>query len=513
MKSSGPALSRTGFIVGVATFWAWFGWTCAAEWARDPDYAHGWVVMPLAVYFLWKRLSAATSEPRGHAVFAWAVVAVCALAVLPIELGRQAPLYWRVFAWAVYVTTAAATLGLAFLRGGTGYLRASIFPVAFVGTAVPWPTAIEQPVTIALAQAVAALVGEVLPVLGIPARIEGTVIALPACTVGIAEACSGVRSLQSALMIAFAVGEWMMLGWWRRLFLIPVGFAIALVTNFARTLALSLAGARGGNEALNAMHDPAGWMAWVLLVCGIVVAGRLLKGPWERELVIPESCERPTSQRSAGVAWIWMVALVGLGVAGGQGWYLMNEMSARGGGHRSPRLSVSDTADTVPLPEQMEKVLRPTSGGYLRMRRDGLVPVTGYHLIWDDSKNNSEALYHRPDACMPGVGWRLVGPAEVASSRIDGSPVEWTALHYEKDGVRVLLLWTAWLDGEPMRFSLHSGASVQQNVLMRLIANGRRNFSYEVAAVMLPYEGSVPPMSEAVRAAEQIFRYSEPHEE
>ena len=88
-----------------------------------------------------------------------------------------------------------------------GIAVAAIFPLLFLSTGIPWPTAFEYPVTTGLMNGIASFLSEILPFAGIPARREGTMIVLLNCTVGIEEACSGIRSLQSAFMIALAAGE------------------------------------------------------------------------------------------------------------------------------------------------------------------------------------------------------------------------------------------------------------------------------------------------------------------
>lgn len=500
MNATRAGLSTKGFALAVAAFWVWFTWTCAGEWQRDPDYVHGWVVIPLASYFLWNRLTRSAASPPSSATGIWLLLFALGLCVLPVEVARQAPLYWNVFTWSVYAIVAGATVLLAYLAGGCGWARQALFPLLFLGTAVPWPTAIEQPVTMGLARAIAVWVGELFQVFGTPARIEGTVIVLPGYTVGIAEACSGVRSLQSALMLALAVGELSALSLGRRLALVPISFLIALATNGFRTLALSMAGASGGEARLAELHDPLGWVALILLVAGVVAAGWLMSRSPVDSPPVPVARPR-TGNWAEGLA---LTALVTAGVLAANGWYFFHEMN---GAHReSPVLAARAGVELSPLPDYVERLIRPTEGAYVRLPRADDSPATGYHLVWDDRRNNFEALFHRPDVCMPGVGWKLTAPPETARVDMDHTPVDWTILCYERNGMRVVMLWAAWLDGEPLRFSLHTRSSVQQNTLMRLIANGRRKFSYEVAAIMIPFEGDKPPMDRILEASQKMFR-------
>ena len=66
---------------------------------------------------------------------------------------------------------------------------------------------IEQPVIQGLTRLNTALTVEILGLLGIPAVPQGNVIELATGSVGIDEACSGIRSLQATLMISLFLGE------------------------------------------------------------------------------------------------------------------------------------------------------------------------------------------------------------------------------------------------------------------------------------------------------------------
>jgi len=88
---------------------------------------------------------------------------------------------------------------LAFLWsvGGVSWLRHFAFPVAFTLIAVPWVSPLEEPIVQGLMRVVAAISSELVALFGIPAQLEGNLIRIPNGLVGVNEACSGVRSLQT----------------------------------------------------------------------------------------------------------------------------------------------------------------------------------------------------------------------------------------------------------------------------------------------------------------------------
>jgi exosortase len=103
---------------------------------------------------------------------------------------------------------------------------------------------------------------------GVPAIAEGNVIRLPTGTLGVNEACSGIRSLQSTLMASIFLGGLYQLPIFARVCLAVVGIGIAFVLNIVRTVFLSWQGAFHGIEATEKWHDSAGFaILGVVLVC------------------------------------------------------------------------------------------------------------------------------------------------------------------------------------------------------------------------------------------------------
>jgi exosortase/archaeosortase family protein len=88
---------------------------------------------------------------------------------------------------------------------------------------------------------------EALNIAGLVAVRRGNLIEVATGVVGIEEACSGVRGLQSSLMISLVLGELGRLSILRRVVLVLVGAVMALLLNLLRAIGLSvLASTRGG---------------------------------------------------------------------------------------------------------------------------------------------------------------------------------------------------------------------------------------------------------------------------
>jgi exosortase len=137
---------------------------------------------------------------------------------------------------------------------------------------------------------VAAANVEILRILGIPAVQMGSAIRLPACTVGIDEACSGVRSLQSAIMATLFLGHITLRAASLKIALIAAGVALAVIGNLGRSLFLSYTANTKGLEALHQVHDTAGLGILLFTAAGVALVA------WLFSQIEPRSAPRPSPE-------------------------------------------------------------------------------------------------------------------------------------------------------------------------------------------------------------------------
>ena len=104
-------------------------------------------------------------------------------------------------------------------------MGAVLHSLLFMLIALPWPVQLEQAIIQGLMRLVAGLTVGVVTLMGIPAIQHGNLIEVGAGLVGIDEACSGVRSLQSSLMLSLFLGEVNRWSWMRRVGLLTASMA------------------------------------------------------------------------------------------------------------------------------------------------------------------------------------------------------------------------------------------------------------------------------------------------
>ena len=124
---------------------------------------------------------------------------------------------------------------------------------------------------------IAALASEILNWFGIPAMPAGNLIRLPNGLLGVDQACSGVRSLQTSVMVSLFLGELNRFHFIGRTGLLGIGLVSALLTNLIRAFILSWIAAKQGMDAISNWHDPAGYLSTGATLLSIMAAAHCLK--------------------------------------------------------------------------------------------------------------------------------------------------------------------------------------------------------------------------------------------
>lgn len=256
-----PAVLVTVWVVSKAQ---WF-------WTHRPDLQFGWIVVLLCGYLGWEAWEKKPAEK-----FRWVGVTTllfatgCALLFL-VQVYQAA--FGMNAATLLGLTLGGGTLIMANLHyvfGWTG-VRHFAFPCAFFLIALPMPSAVQNLIVGGLQSQIASLNVEVLNLIGIPARQTGSLIQLPNCMVGVDEACSGIRSLQSTMMATLFIGYLTLQRLSLRMVLLGCGIGLAMVGNLARSLFLSYTANARGLEALEAYHDTAGWSILAFTAGGVAL--------------------------------------------------------------------------------------------------------------------------------------------------------------------------------------------------------------------------------------------------
>jgi len=503
--------------------WTWAIWSCAEYWRGNPNYSYGWIVPVLGLAYAARGLTLGQSKNIARPMFAvpiWLIIfsgIVAGATIFGLEFAREQVWHPIIVIWTIALVPITLTLLVCWFAGGRNLLLAELFPILFFLTAVPWPPRFEQPITAGLMQAVAAATTGLLHWFGIPAQTAGGAITLRTGVVGITEACSGMRSLQAGIMFGLAMGEWFLLRPLRRIVLLFLAIALALCTNLIRTLALSLHAERHGLEAVEKIHDLTGTLAVIVLVIAIWICALALRSRHRASVRFGFENVRArlravaaaipaTLQRAANA-----ILLAGIfGIAIGQ--IASAKIEARDQTQTAPFFSVreSPSQTRVRLPRDVWNELHPTSGEYIRTRDSRLGSGEVFHFFWKPSPWNRFVLIHRPDICMPGVGWESRGPPESITIDFSGHQIQLYLFRFRRGDIKALELWGVWRNGDDVPLDY------QPDQILRAAAapptlhlEGKRRSATEIVACVIGGNRDHPPDAErAIAILKSVFQYN-----
>jgi len=279
--------SGVGLLAGVlplAVFVGWWVYSLQFHWRDQEEYRFGYLVVVLLGFLVWDRWDGRPRDDAPDPTWrSWAWLALGFPLVLLGELYRHALARTPASATALSLGTLCFLRSVIVQQWGPRTWRHFRFPILFAMIAVPIPGIVWNPVVLGLKGLVTFVNVEVLSLVGIPAQQQGSVIQLPNCRVGVDEACSGIRSLQSSLMMAIFLGDQVLRRPVLRVMLVAGAVGWAVVGNIGRSFYLSLTAHRHGTDALERVHDTAGWSVLVVTLVGLAAMAWVLSR-WESAL-------------------------------------------------------------------------------------------------------------------------------------------------------------------------------------------------------------------------------------
>jgi exosortase len=395
------------------------------EWTQDPDLSHGFL-MPFACILL--LYLSRHSGPRAALQGRTATLLAAGLGTAALCGLWAAGLFAVTVDWASPVVD--FTLACSFALLGCGALaafadrRVALVPFAWtsIAAALLWPLCSPFPpgsysrLTLGLQLWVSGSVMHALGLLGVAAHREGNVIELARGTVGIEEACSGVRSLISCVFAAVLFSAALVRRPWARVLLIALSAPLALAMNFIRSLALTLL-VNAGVRVEGTLHDVTGYAvlaatAAILLLLAVALdRGAAAK---TRETGGPASPPESRTGRIPGpqLALACVLALAAATIA----FFAANTPAAAPAGAPAPDLLaiLPESApgwEVVTSPDlyRFAGTLRTNQLAqrtYLRQGGAGGEQVTFYLAYWPRGTASVGLVgSHTPDACWPGTGW------------------------------------------------------------------------------------------------------------
>lgn len=422
--------------------WLLFFWQMADEFARNPNYQFGLFVPFVVAFLAYERALRAPQAQKATCPRVWNVLAgVGVVAMVFLRLVFEGNADWRLIQWLQGALAVAVTGVGVYLWGGRAYLRHFGWVIVLPLLAIPWPTGVEKMVGTHLMEAIATVGVEVVNMLGHEAARVGNVIYLAnGATVGVEEACSGLRSLQGNLLAAGVIGELLNLTGVGRGLMVFLGVAAALIFNFIRSMILVLTAATSGAQAAWMLHDTAGWS--ILLVSFVVLWGVAQLFPKNVEVAGVGHVGRGNLPKT--LAWVGLIVIVASEPLVGAWYPAVAGEPARVVMANPAQMGLTQkvvTADAKKFQDQLfynEGV----SWKYADAQGEWVV----FFFNWESARlSRLGGAYHRPERCLPNTGWKILGEHKEIKLKLESGLVLPASITHFTDGQRTAtLLFAHW---------------------------------------------------------------------
>lgn len=300
-----PVLAIGICVLGIlALFWPTVA-SIVAIWIRSETFTHGFIVVPICLWLVWRRRETVASIPArpwwpGLAVI-FAAGALWFLTSVADVLGLKQ------FAL-VFMLQAAIVTVL-----GTGIARATLFPLAFLLFAVPFgeifvPTLIDWTADFTVAA---------LRWSGVPVYREGNLFTIPSGVWSVVETCSGIRYIIASVMVGTIYASLAYRHVRRRVMFIAASVLVPIVANWLRAYLIVMLGHLSNNRlAVGVDHIIYGWVFFGLVMLLLFWVGSFWQedaAPLQESRPAPLTAESPpASQRTLFAAAFLAVMAAGI---------------------------------------------------------------------------------------------------------------------------------------------------------------------------------------------------------
>ena len=241
----------------------------AADWWNLPDTSYGMLVPPLAGYIAWKRKHLTLSIPAAPSLAGVFWIAGACLTLLIGRLGAEFFLS--------RISLVILMAGLVYTFWGKERLRTLVFPLLLLATMVPLPVIVYNQLASPLQLFASQVSTRVAQFFGVSVYQDGNIIQLATTTLGVEEACSGLRSLSALTVMALLLCFLLCRRPLTRVILLAMAFPIAVFVNVIRVSGTAIMADYNPQLAMGFYHTFSGWLVFLLGIAFVTLTLRILR--------------------------------------------------------------------------------------------------------------------------------------------------------------------------------------------------------------------------------------------
>ncbi len=426
-------------------------WSIVDKWVTSETYAHGFFIVPISLWLIWRRRSILSEiVPRSDP---WAALVLAALGFVWV-LGEFATVE-LVQQYAVV----AMLITSVWLVGGSRLARACGFPLFFLLLAVPFGYFLVPP----LMQFTADCAITLVRMSGVPVYREGLTFTLPTGTWSVVEACSGLRYLIASFTLGCLYAYLTYRSWGRRALFVLASVVVPIIANGLRAYLIVMVGHLSSMRLATGIdHIIYGWVFFGLVMLILFWIGGFWRedGTDKREYFDRGGgfFQNPRSS-SATIGGKWpamarMVMLIGLGAT-------LLAMAPFYVAHVQSRQANATAGVELALPTDLpgwRKAAEPfvrwaphyphVTGAVNQIYVGSAGPVGLYIGLYRDQREGAELIAWENGIVLPGSAWYRVTEEQRSISLLDGRTLSVPVTRIT-NGERYLDVWRwFWIAGQ-----------------------------------------------------------------
>jgi len=410
-------------------YYSAFTWLVTHDWEKEA-FSYCWLIPPVVFFLIWLKrdeLSSTPSEPS------WIGLVPVGVGIVFFWLGELGGEYFT-----MYISSWLILVGLCLLHLGWKKLKIIGFALFFILTMFPIPDFINTRIMLQLRMISSKLGVAMIQAYGLPVARQGNIIDLGFTKLQVVDACSGLHSLISLIVLCLLIVYFFKDHIWKRSVLLLSSIPLAIVTNSMRiAMTAILYKYFGAGVAEGFFHEFSGLLIFAICIPVLLIEMKILeKLPPFKSKTTSESKEKDTitsennpgssntkvSKRGLLFQPMFVTAVV----------LLVATLAISHAVDFRERIPTKKNLDQFPL-----KIGEWNADRHLRMAQHfiDVLDLSEYVIMnyqkTDEKKINFYVAYyesqrkgesiHSPATCLPGSGWSFNQSGTVKITGVPGN--------------------------------------------------------------------------------------------
>jgi len=404
-------------------------WLVTHDWEKEA-YSYCWLILPVVFYLIWLKrdeLASTPSEPS------WTGLAPIGLGIIFFWLGELGGEYFT-----MYISSWLILVGLCLLHLGWKKLKVIGFALFFMLTMFPVPDFINTRIMLQLRLISSKLGVAMIQVYGLPVARQGNIIDLGFTKLQVVDACSGLHSLISLLVLCLLLVYFFKDHIWKRTVLLLSSIPLAIFTNSMRIAMTAILFKYFGVEVAEGFfHGFSGLLIFAICIPVLLFEMKVLEK-------LPPIQSQPASERKETEKITSDNNLGDHNKKGSKHGVLLQPMFIVAAILLGATFAISNTVDfreKIPAKKNLDQFPLKI-GEWTAARRQSMAQKfidrldlseyviinyqslsgkkVNFYVAYYESQSKGESI-HSPATCLPGSGWSFDQSGTVKITGVKGS--------------------------------------------------------------------------------------------